>query len=117
LSNSIYICKDITNNSYFKRYVDQIIKLGIFYEEIGLNKKINVYNDKQNNGDKESYITLKEGSEENRVIPFEINDKIEEVHMQNVNKDPEVIEFNESKNTRPKRNIVKPSKFKDFIVM
>lgn len=30
LGNPTYICKDTINNSYFKRHVDQIIKLGTY---------------------------------------------------------------------------------------
>jgi len=81
---------------------------------VGLNKKINDYDNKQKDCGKESFITLQEESNENMVMPFRIGerDKDEEVHMQSEIKDPEVIEINENKNTRPKRNIVKPDKFK-----
>ncbi|KAL4131395.1 hypothetical protein QTP88_008711 [Uroleucon formosanum] len=85
--NSTYICKNTINNSYFKRHIDQITKLGTFYEE----------------------------GDENVVVPLEINEKgnNEEAHMQSEIKVSEVIE---TKNTRSKRNIVKSDKFKDYVI-
>ncbi|XP_008182275.1 uncharacterized protein K02A2.6-like [Acyrthosiphon pisum] len=114
LGNSTYICKDTINNSYFKRHVDQIIKLGTFYEVVGLNKKINDYDNKQKNCDKESIITPQEEGDENVAVPLEINEESndEERRMQGEIKVPVVME---NKNTRPKRNIVKPEKFKDYV--
>ncbi|KAL4132432.1 hypothetical protein QTP88_009584 [Uroleucon formosanum] len=117
LGNSTYICKYTINNSYFKRHVDQIIKLGTFYEVIGLNKKINDYDNidnKQRNCEKESIIIPQEEGDEKVIVPLEINGKgkDEEVRMQSKIKIPEVIE---NKYTRPKRNIVKPNKFKDYV--
>ncbi|XP_026819318.1 uncharacterized protein K02A2.6-like [Rhopalosiphum maidis] len=92
---------------YFKRHVDQIFKLGTFYEVVGLNKKINDYDIKQKICAKWSIITPQEKGDENIVVPLEINKKIndEEVHMQSEIK---VLEVMENKNTRPKRTIVKP---------
>ena len=84
LGNSTYICEDTIKNGYFKRNVDQIIKFGTLYGEIGLNKRINDYDDKQKYCEKESVITLQEESDENIVVQFEVNerDKEEVVHMQ-----------------------------------
>jgi len=66
------------------------------------------------NCEKENIITPQEESGENVVVPLKINEEsnYEKILMQSEIKVPEVME---NKNTRPKRNTVKPEKFKDYV--
>ncbi|XP_022182223.1 uncharacterized protein K02A2.6-like [Myzus persicae] len=63
LGRSVYLCKDQTNDSIHKRHVDQIIKSGIFYNEVfneSLNETFedggsNIVKDKVTDSNKETY--------------------------------------------------------------
>lgn len=60
-------------------------------------QKIDGYDIKYKNWEKENFVTLKEKNEENMIVEFGINkrDKDEELHMQSEIKNPEVIKLNE----------------------
>lgn len=92
------MCKDEFLNSFYKRHIDQVISGGNFYEKEGVEKEMDKYDNFINEKVEETDHGFQNISDNNSKV----NKKV---------KEPESVIAND----RPKRKIVRPVKFNDFV--
>lgn len=114
---------------YYKRHVDQMIKSGDFYSEIGVEKVLNKFPtykelnlelpSKELDESSNNTIPSLESSTVNEIIgdKFTKNSLLnaESTTSKDCSSTDTIFNQNCNVNNRPKRNIVKPIRFKDFV--